>query len=54
MIFVFGVINTQKLNEVMHWLAWFSMVGFWKIFGQICTDRFDNVSMQSSGSHFSN
>ncbi|XP_065064937.1 E3 ubiquitin-protein ligase AMFR-like isoform X2 [Rhopilema esculentum] len=42
-IFVFGVINAQTVTEVMCWLAWFSMVGFWKIFGQICKDRFEFI-----------
>ena len=47
-IFVFGVVNAQTLSEVMCWLAWFSMVGFWKIFGQLCGDRFEFVSSQKS------
>jgi len=42
-IFVFGVINAQTMVEVAHWMAWFSMFGFWKIFGQLCSDRFDFI-----------
>ncbi|XP_065676538.1 E3 ubiquitin-protein ligase AMFR-like [Hydra vulgaris] len=39
-IFVFGVVNAQSITEVLCWAAWFSMLGFWHIFGQLCKDRY--------------
>ena len=40
-IFIFGVVNAQSLTEVLCWLAWFSNLGFWHIFGQLCKDRYE-------------
>lgn len=43
-IFIFGVINAHSLNEVLCWSAWFSMLGFLHIFGQLCKDRYEYVT----------
>jgi len=44
MIFVFGVINVQTLHEMLCWSAWFSMIGFFHILGQMCKDRFEYIT----------
>ena len=46
-IFIFGVLNVQKFNEVMWWTAWFTLLGFFHLFTQLCKDRFEYVSHQS-------
>ena len=43
-IFIFGVLNVQKFNEVMWWTAWFTLLGFFHLFTQLCKDRFEYVS----------
>ena len=43
-IFIVGVLNVQKFNEVMWWTAWFTLLGFFHLFTQLCKDRFDYVS----------
>ncbi|XP_057291960.1 E3 ubiquitin-protein ligase AMFR-like [Hydractinia symbiolongicarpus] len=43
-IFVFGVINTQTLHEVLCWVAWFSMLGFWYIIMELCKDRYEYIT----------
>ena len=45
-IFIFGVLNVQKFNEVMWWTAWFTLLGFFHLFTQLCKDRFEYVSHQ--------
>ena len=47
-IFIFGVINAQKLDEVMLWCAWFTLLGFFHLFTQLCQDRFQYVSVLTS------
>jgi len=44
-IFIFGVLNVQKFNEVMWWTAWFTLLGFFHLFTQLCKDRFEYVSI---------
>lgn len=44
-IFVFGVINVQYLDEVVLWVAWFSVLGFLHLLAQLCKDRFEYVSI---------
>ncbi|KAM3959399.1 E3 ubiquitin-protein ligase AMFR [Aphomia sociella] len=43
-IFVFGVINVQYMDEVLLWCAWFTILGFLQLLGQLCKDRFDYLS----------
>ncbi|EDO34524.1 predicted protein, partial [Nematostella vectensis] len=43
-IFIFGVLNVQKMNEVMWWTAWFTLLGFFHLFAQLCKDRFEYLS----------
>lgn len=43
-IFVFGVINVQYLDEVVLWVAWFSVLGFLHLLAQLCKDRFEYLS----------
>ena len=35
----------QKFNEVMWWTAWFTLLGFFHLFTQLCKDRFEYVSI---------
>ncbi|XP_046842047.1 E3 ubiquitin-protein ligase AMFR-like isoform X2 [Xenia sp. Carnegie-2017] len=39
-IFVFGVLNVQKINDAMLWCAWLTIIGFCQLFTQLCHDRF--------------
>lgn len=43
-IFVFGVLNVQYMDEVVLWLAWFTLLGFLSLLSQLCKDRFEYVS----------
>ncbi|EDV26081.1 uncharacterized protein TRIADDRAFT_24155, partial [Trichoplax adhaerens] len=47
-IFIFGVLNVQKLSEVGMWCAWFSLVGFLHFFTQLCRDRFDYLTFSAT------
>ena len=48
-IFIFGVLNVQQVTEIMWWTAWFTLLGFFHLFSQLCKDRFEYVSI--SGLH---
>lgn len=52
-IFIFGVLNVQKFNEVMWWTAWFTLLGFFHLFTQLCKDRFDYLSFSPTTSPWS-
>ncbi|XP_064610639.1 E3 ubiquitin-protein ligase AMFR-like [Liolophura sinensis] len=43
-IFVFGVMNVQTMEEVVLWVAWFTMLGFFHLLAQLCKDRFEYLS----------
>lgn len=44
-IFIFGVMNVQTMEEVVLWVAWFSVLGFFHLLTQLCKDRFEYVSI---------
>lgn len=46
-IFIFGVLNVQQVTEIMWWTAWFTLLGFFHLFTQLCKDRFEYVSVSS-------
>lgn len=43
-IFIFGVLNVQRVDEVVLWCLWFSMLIFLHLMVQLCKDRFEYVS----------
>lgn len=43
-IFVFGVMNVQTMEEVVLWVAWFTVLGFYHLLTQLSKDRFEYVS----------
>lgn len=43
-IFIFGVLNVQQVTEIMWWTAWFTLLGFFHLFTQLCKDRFEYLS----------
>ncbi|XP_048778287.2 E3 ubiquitin-protein ligase AMFR-like [Ostrea edulis] len=43
-IFIFGVMNVQTLEEVVSWVAWFTILGFLTLLTQISKDRFEYLS----------
>ncbi|XP_041375159.1 E3 ubiquitin-protein ligase AMFR-like [Gigantopelta aegis] len=43
-IFIFGVMNVQTMEEVVLWVAWFSVLGFFHLLTQLCKDRFEYLS----------
>ncbi|XP_052251704.1 E3 ubiquitin-protein ligase AMFR-like isoform X2 [Dreissena polymorpha] len=43
-IFVFGVMNVQTMEEVVLWVAWFTILGFYHLLTQLAKDRFEYVS----------
>ena len=43
-IFIFGVMNVQTLEEVVSWVAWFTILGFFTLLTQLAKDRFEYVS----------
>jgi len=43
-IFVFGVMNVQTMEEVVRWVAWFTVLGFFHLLTQLAKDRFEYVS----------
>lgn len=43
-IFVFGVMNVQTMEEVVLWVAWFTVLGFFHLLTQLSKDRFEYVS----------
>lgn len=43
-IFIFGVMNVQTLEEVVSWVAWFTILGFFTLLTQLSKDRFEYVS----------
>ncbi|WAR11671.1 AMFR-like protein, partial [Mya arenaria] len=43
-IFVFGVMNVQTMEEVVLWVAWFTVLGFFHLLTQLAKDRFEYVS----------
>ena len=45
-IFIFGVMNVQTLEEVVSWVAWFTILGFFTLLTQLSKDRFEYVSGQ--------
>ncbi|XP_028410123.1 E3 ubiquitin-protein ligase AMFR-like [Dendronephthya gigantea] len=47
-IFIFGVLNVQQMNEAMLWCAWFTIIGFFQLFTQLCYDRFQYLCYSPS------
>ena len=47
-IFIFGVMNVQTMDEVICWVAWFTVLGFFNLHTQLCKDRFEYVSILNS------
>ncbi|XP_051978409.1 autocrine motility factor receptor a [Xyrauchen texanus] len=43
-IFIFGVLNVQRVDEVVMWCLWFSMLIFLHLMVQLCKDRFEYLS----------
>ncbi|XP_061162346.1 E3 ubiquitin-protein ligase AMFR-like [Saccostrea echinata] len=43
-IFIFGVLNVQTLEEVVSWVAWFTILGFFNLLTQLSKDRFEYLS----------
>jgi len=43
-IFVFGVMNVQTMEEVVWWVGWFTVLGFFQLLTQLSKDRFEYVS----------
>lgn len=43
-IFIFGVMNVQTLEEVVSWVAWFTILGFFTLLTQLSKDRFEYLS----------
>lgn len=43
-IFIFGVMNVQTMDEVVVWVAWFSVLGFFHLLTQLSKDRFEYLS----------
>ncbi|KAI7790608.1 autocrine motility factor receptor a [Triplophysa rosa] len=43
-IFIFGVLNVQRVEEVVLWCLWFSMLIFLHLMVQLCKDRFEYLS----------
>ncbi|KAK7122047.1 hypothetical protein R3I93_022985 [Phoxinus phoxinus] len=53
-IFIFGVLNVQRVEEVVLWCLWFSMLIFLHLMVQLCKDRFEYLSFSPTtplGSH---
>ncbi|XP_044048254.1 E3 ubiquitin-protein ligase AMFR-like [Siniperca chuatsi] len=44
LIFVFGVLNVQTVEEVVMWWLWFSVLVFLHLLVQLCKDRFEYLS----------
>lgn len=51
-IFVFGVMNVQTMEEVVLWVAWFTVLGFYHLLTQLAKDRFEYVSFSPTTPHF--
>ncbi|KAL4234654.1 hypothetical protein ACF0H5_006295 [Mactra antiquata] len=51
-IFVFGVMNVQTMEEVVLWVAWFTILGFFHLLTQLAKDRFEYVSFSPTTPHF--
>lgn len=45
-IFVFGVLNVQRAEDVVLWIVWFSVLLFLTVFCLLCRERFDYVSKE--------
>ncbi|KTF72091.1 hypothetical protein cypCar_00035500 [Cyprinus carpio] len=43
-IFIFGVLNVQRVEEVVLWCLWFSVLIFLHLMVQLCKDRFEYLS----------
>ncbi|XP_051741260.1 autocrine motility factor receptor a [Ctenopharyngodon idella] len=43
-IFIFGVLNVQRVEEVVLWCLWFSLLIFLHLMVQLCKDRFEYLS----------
>ncbi|RXN04641.1 E3 ubiquitin- ligase AMFR-like protein [Labeo rohita] len=43
-IFIFGVLNVQRVEEVVLWCLWFSILIFLHLMVQLCKDRFEYLS----------
>ncbi|XP_051546326.1 E3 ubiquitin-protein ligase AMFR-like [Myxocyprinus asiaticus] len=53
-IFIFGVLNVQRVDEVVLWCLWFSILIFLHLMVQLCKDRFEYLSFSPTtpmGSH---
>ncbi|XP_060601154.1 E3 ubiquitin-protein ligase AMFR-like [Ruditapes philippinarum] len=51
-IFVFGVMNVQTMEEVVLWVAWFTVLGFFHLLTQLAKDRFEYVSFSPTTPRF--
>ncbi|XP_048254927.1 E3 ubiquitin-protein ligase AMFR-like isoform X1 [Haliotis rufescens] len=52
-IFIFGVMNVQTMEEVVLWVAWFSVLGFFHLLTQLCKDRFEYLSFSPTTARYS-
>ncbi|CAD5113563.1 DgyrCDS2728 [Dimorphilus gyrociliatus] len=43
-IFVFGVLNVQRAEDVVLWIVWFSVLLFLTVFCLLCRERFDYLA----------
>ena len=39
-----GAILEPKMEELLIWTAWFTAIGYLRIFSMLCRDRFEYVS----------
>ncbi|KAL3860029.1 hypothetical protein ACJMK2_010202 [Sinanodonta woodiana] len=51
-IFIFGVMNVQTMEEVVMWVAWFTVLGFFHLLTQLSKDRFEYLSFSPSTPRF--
>ncbi|KAK3579007.1 hypothetical protein CHS0354_034804 [Potamilus streckersoni] len=51
-IFIFGVMNVQTMEEVVMWVAWFTILGFFHLLTQLSKDRFEYLSFSPSTPRF--
>lgn len=51
-IFIFGVMNVQTMDEVIYWVAWFTLLGFFNLHTQLCKDRFEYLSFSPATAHW--
>lgn len=51
-IFIFGVMNVQTMDEVIGWVTWFTVLGFFNLHTQLCKDRFEYLSFSPATAHW--